>query len=249
MPDERAPGPVVVDIQQPAQGNWLTELTGNVAFNKLPDGSVELRAENTAKPAWIALPLSNDRLQEIVLQLDDPQPGTGICWGGEQGKPRAGLGFFRDKRTRQLVVQQGNLGGGNQEKQADITSAPVSFCSSKPWIKLLTGCGTVRIWMSADGLHWVRACDPWMNQQGPLASVGLYCCSDKQPRSIKLQRIVVGELPAINALAPVELRRQMPTFATNVTLGGWLQAVYGSQPADVDIFAWRMALRPANVGG
>lgn len=239
LPAAAPPGPIVADLRQPASGAWLTDHLENGVFAKLPDGSVELKPGTPPRPLWVSLPLPFDRVQEVVFQLDDVGPGAGILWGDPRGKPLGGLGFYQEKRTRKLVLQPGNPSGGGFETQADPDHEPVAFCGPQVWIKMLSGGGPLRWWLSDDGVHWAKAHEPWPNMPELLGSVGLYCAPDKQAHGIKLRRIIVRELPAMSTLVSRELRPRLPALSGRADLGSWLATVYGNQPRDVDGASWR----------
>jgi hypothetical protein len=238
---EPASGPVVFDAPEPAKQDWRTELGEGAAFNLLADGRVELMAEKTNKATWASLPLANDSLQEVIMELEDPQPGTGVFLGDGAGKSNGGLSFYREQHSGRRAVGHGNPNDGRTETQFDERETLASFCPAKPWVKMLLGCGVVRFWISADGQHWARACDPWTQQYAGLASVGLYCAPGSSAKSIKLRRITTRALPGLAALAPPELQRRAPEFKENHTPQSWLHAIYASQPSDVDASAWRRA--------
>ena len=104
-------------------------------------------------------------------------PGPAFFLGDPSGKSNGGLGFFREAKSKCLAVGQGNPKDARAETHFDDRETLAGYCPEKPWVKLLLGCGVVRFWISADGVNWARACDPWTQQHSPLGSVGLYCGS------------------------------------------------------------------------
>lgn len=241
LPDSPPPGPVVNDLRQPASSEWTFNPQENASLSKLPDGRVELQAAKSLKIPVAAMPLAFDRVQEVILQLDEVSPGTGIFWGNPLGKPVGGVQFVQDKKTHNLVLQITKPPGATLEIHADPDHGPVSFCGAQVWVKILSGAATMRCWISADGEHWARACEPWMQVHESLGTIGLFCIQDKQPHGIKLRRIAVRELPGINSLVPAELRPKIPQLSGRPDLASWLEGVYASQPGNVETTAWRMA--------
>ena len=101
LPPEPAPRPVLAEVTRPATLKWSGQLAEATDFQKLPDGRVELSGEKNAQPAWVAVALPHrESLQEIIFQLDDPQPGSGFFLGDDQG-PRYQVGFFREAHQGQ----------------------------------------------------------------------------------------------------------------------------------------------------
>jgi outer membrane protein assembly factor BamB len=239
LPDD--PPLPLADAGRPADLPWMGELSTGATFAKHGDGSVELVAEKNQAPAWVATRAPRDTLHEVILQLDNPQPGTGFFLAGDDGRPTLQVNFFRERRTGLVSLAPIGFGDGRQDSDHDLNQQPTCYLPERPWLRLLFGCGVFKWWVSDDGVHWGRAWDPLTNQRGPIRAVGLYCTQGDQRRTIRLQRLLVRELEALNALAPAELLRLAPALPLASDLGDWLETVLMAQPDAADTAAWRRA--------
>ncbi len=212
LPREPECGPVSVDLTRPADENWITSLTPDATFEKLPVGSVELKAAKGDKPSWAILPLPTDRVNVVTLQLEDAHPGCGIFLGDSNGKVQRTAVILKEQRSGQLAVTWGTIPDGRREFPLNPDEGPASFCGAQPWLRMLIGCGMARLWTSIDGLHWAEALPAALQQTGDLGSVGIYCAPGHEPTGIRVRRVTVRELASFNQLAPLELRRARPTW-------------------------------------
>ncbi len=241
LPGLPAPRPVLADVTRPAKLKWSGRLSEGTDFQKLPDGRVELIGEKNAQPAWVAVALPHrESLYEVVVKLDDPQPGSGFFLGDDQG-PRYQVGFFREAHQGQTSFFPAPVGDPRFDSNHDPETAIAPMSLAQPWFRLVFGCGTLKCWTSQDGVHWGRAFDPWVNQPAQYSHFGLYCVQGQQRKSIKLHQMQLRELAALNGLAPVALRRKALPLPQAVDMTEWLSAVLEAQPSDVDPVLWRRA--------
>jgi outer membrane protein assembly factor BamB len=242
LPPLPAAHAVLVDFAQPVQLKWSGELADRCDFQKLPDGRVELSGEKNAQPAWVAVALPHrESLCEIIVRVDSAQPGTGFFLGDSQG-PRYQVGFFREAHNNQSSFFPLAVGDARLESNHDVEHVLSPLSPASPWFRLVFGCGTLKCWVSLDGIHWGRAFDPPVNQQLPYSHFGLYCVQGGDARkAIKLRQLQLRDLESLNALAPVELRRKALALPQAVDMGEWLEAVMEAQPSDAASEPWRRA--------
>ncbi len=241
LPPEPAPQPVLVDSTQPAKLRWSGHLPEGADFQKLPDGRVELTAEKNAQPAWVSVALPHrESVCEMVVQLDEPQPGSGLFLGDDQG-PRYQVGFFKEAHHGQTSFFALGPGDNRFDSNHDLDNVVAPMSLPRPWFRLVFGCGTFKVWTSLDGIHWGRAFDPLVNQQAPYTHLGLYCLAGQPRKSIKLRHVQLRELATLSGLAPMPLRRKALAMPQAADMTEWLDAVLASQPPDADSVAWRRA--------
>ncbi|MGE0605946.1 MAG: PQQ-binding-like beta-propeller repeat protein [Pirellulales bacterium] len=243
-PEAAVDGPVVVKSSNPARMAWHTSLPDGAELNKLDDGRLELVGKNLKSQATAALPLSEAGLYEVVFQVENAQPGSGVMLADSRGRPIHRLGFFREHRSGWTSI--GFLPPKRDEllSSHDADRLPAPFVGKRPWIRLVQGPGIIKCWISGDGVHWSPAFDPEASAEGfkPIAQVGLYLLGGEGSRGIRLRSLEVRELSEITSLAAA-LWKDTPVAAIGredeIDLGTWLQIVLESQPAQADPGEWR----------
>ena len=241
LPPEPAQPPVLVDATQPAKLKWCGQLADGTDFQKLPDGRVELSGEKNTLPAWVSVALPHrESICELVVRLDEPQPGCGIFLGDDQG-PKYQVGFFKEAHHGQTSFFPIGPGDNRVDSNHDLDNVFSPMSLPQPWFRLVFGCGTLKVWVSQDGKHWGRAFDPLVNQQAPYTHLGLYCVPGQPRKSIKLRQVQLRELATLSDLAPVALRRKALALPQAADMTEWLEAVLEAQPSDADSGAWRRA--------
>jgi outer membrane protein assembly factor BamB len=110
---------------------------------------------------------------------------------------------------------------------------------------LLVACGQLKCWVSSDGVFWSRAFQTAASERAAetWASVGLFIQPGEPRRLIRLRRLMLRELPALNSLAPADLVRRAPLVphGASTPLSHWLVEVDGSRPPEVDPAVWSRA--------
>ncbi len=104
LPEPPQQRPAVLQSDQPAELAWRTDLPVGASLHRLPDGSLELTAEKTKSWTHIWLPYPETGLYEVIFQIDQPQPGTSVFLGNEQGRPQHRVAFLRDSRSGQTSL-------------------------------------------------------------------------------------------------------------------------------------------------
>lgn len=250
VPEEPRARPVVLRVADPARLDWQTYppegLPEGVSLNKLPDGRVEFRAEERAKEAQAGVTVCEPGLHEYLFEVDDADPGTGVYLGSRDGRQVCRAGFFRHRETGRTVF--GLLPAWQREidRSGDLRHQVVPFAGRHQWLRVVVGAGVAKLWTSGDGVHWSQPAPAAMGVEGGFSTVGLYCLAHDRPRAIKLRRIEVRRLDALQSLVPEAVRERVePRLASE---GGallkakdvetWEQRVARSQSPDVEAEDW-----------
>lgn len=244
-PASPAPRPAVLVGEKPAKLPWRTELPEGSRLNPLADGGLELIAEKTKTVSSVTLPYPASGFYEVIFQIDNPQPGSGVFLGDEQGQVQHKVAFLRDSRGGQTSLSFLPPADKRIESSEDIAQRPAPYVLKQHWIKLILGCGIIKNYVSDDGVHFSRGDAPGQSPGGlkPCSTLGVYCLPGDEPRRIRLRRVEVREFPAFARLLPDELGEQALALTGDGSwsLGDWLARVIDNQPSDVDPTAWRQA--------
>lgn len=230
-----------LDGSRADQLEWQRELPPGAQWSLLAEGRGELLAEDTAGLAWAAVQIPHLGLREVVFELEDPLPGSGVYLGDGAGRPRLQLGFFSDETTGQTSF--GWVQPGEMRTTARTTpgQGPAPLSDLRPWLRLVLAGGTLRCAVSADGAHWSEALEPLPVLDGGLSTAGLYALPGGGTRCLRVRRIEARRLGAIESLAPASLRAQVSGLDNAVDFAAWQQSVFDTLPRGVDIEAWRRA--------
>ncbi|HVW37932.1 MAG TPA: hypothetical protein VHB99_11530, partial [Pirellulales bacterium] len=240
--------PLLLDAQRaddlppaPAELTWTSHLPAGAQWNALAAGRGELLAEDTAELSWVATRIADPGLHELVFQLEDPLPGTGIYLGDEAGRPLYQLGFFRDESSEQTCF--GFLAPGESRTEAPFNSGqgPVPYAAVRPWLKLSLAGSRLRCWTSGDGRHWSPAIEPLGGVSAGYKTAGLYAVPGGGTRCLRIRHFEAHQLKTLTNLAPAALREQVSSLVDSLAMGDWHDAVVQSCPPDVDSHQWRLA--------
>ncbi len=163
---------VVLDGRQPSRLAWKGTLPKGAHLQKLGDGCVELRVENTTEVASASVALARPGLFEVVAQLDDVTPGTGIALLNAKGVPLEGVEFGREGKT-QIAFGFGNPQEPPSLGSYDFLNRPAPLAGPRQWLRLVVVAGTSKCWVSGDGVHWGRAFDG-RDRYGSWQSIAIY---------------------------------------------------------------------------
>ena len=226
----------------PGRLEWNTELPAGTRFIQSAE-SVEFSADKGAPLGWAAVRLPRASLYELIFQVDQMTPGTGLYLGDETGKPVHVLAFLRDQRTRWTTLGFAKPDLNGFESSHDMLHRPVPVVQGPTWLRLVAGSGTLKCWISGDGTHWSRALEPVRGLRGAYATVGLMAFKHDQPRHIVLRELAAREFKAVTSLADVEHCAAVPeaVYLHQGPLSRWLTHVLDSQPQGVPATPWRMA--------
>ena len=231
----------VAEPTPPAKLSWSSYLPPGAQWNALAEGRGELLAEDTAELAWVATEIADPGLHELIFQLEDPLPGTGVFLGDRSGRPLAQLGFFRDEASGQTYFGFATPGDARTTGSLDLKQGPAPFAGQRPWLRLVCGGGWLRCWTSGDGRHWSPAVEPLGGIGAGYATAGLYALPGGGTRCLRIRRFEARRLPILSSLAPAALRAQVSGMIDTISLGAWQQTVAQSCPPGIEPDRWRTA--------
>ena len=242
--------PVTLEVDRPADLDWQTTRPELAGVEKLPDGSVRLTADKVKEPVAVFAALPREGLREVVLQLDEITAGSGVMLCNAAGQNHYIVRFHHDRRSGQLHAL---LRSADQNWERDLEQPkdhPVGIMLPKTWVKLTAGCGTLRWWLSTDGVHWAQPELAVDNAPPELTHIGLFANPNAPGASVTLRSIQLRDLAGLTALAPPELVDQAPALPKLPAVGPWLAETLARQPADVDARDWlrASALRTLGAG-
>lgn len=248
-PDQKR---VVFASDRPAELDWNTRPEST--FARTSDGGVRLTA-GTVDPAkpfeedWSGVKLPRRGLYEVIVRVDNPQPGTGVYLGDENAQPAYRVVFLHDEASQQTIFDYGWTTAGDfkhngpRSKTSHNAILLSPFAGERQWLKIVLGYGGMKISTSGDGEHWgVARYVPERAVTGTFASVGLFAVREAgaPPRSIALSHLEVRELSAVTSLARDVLRPRLPQIqrAWLTDVPTWRAAVLRTRPSDVSASDW-----------
>jgi len=226
------------DDPAPARLAWSETLTPEGRFEREADGSVALTADKAAAPGWVATPLVQAGIYQVVLEVDQATPGAGVFLGRQDGEPREVLRFVSasDGQGMHLRLQ---TDPHEEVRKQPLDKGPVALAPGKAWIRLLFGCGVLRYGISSDGRYWAQPYAGRSSLTGPVTTLGLHYAPRRADCRIRLRSVRVQPLPELNALADDALLARAPALQDAPQLGVWLTKVCQAQPPEADGAAWR----------
>ena len=245
LPDEPPPRPVVADIERPADLKWESQMPKGMSLKKFDDGSIALKADQSPQPGWmaVALPGGGIGLNEVVVEVDDVTPGSNVGLGSLQNdpKPKATIGFLRDNNSGGLSFRWNSYGDAAMDHAVDYNGGSGAANAARHfWLKFVGGCG-LKCYTSLDGQHWARLLQPLDGPPLPLTHLTCWLPQGDKSREIRVRRITVRKLPAVESLAPPpEIMSKAPTLVIP-EFANWEAEVAKRKPAEVGAGAWRRA--------
>ncbi|MFN0053118.1 MAG: PQQ-binding-like beta-propeller repeat protein [Planctomycetales bacterium] len=244
LPDEpEVKGVHLLPQAPPARQEWGGELPAGATVTRLPNGGVRLTREKDAPFAWTGVKIPRSGLYEVVLQLGEATPGTGLFMASAAGKANYLLAILRDQKTGAPLLGYRLPDANGFDAIADVTTQVVPFTGPGLWVRIVPGAGTVKCWVSDDGRHWGRPLNPVRGVRDGFSLVGLVGLQQGIPSQIEIQQLEVRELSELVALADPKLLERVPPELAKVTSSfpAWCGQVLAQQPPDVNPVAWRMA--------
>jgi outer membrane protein assembly factor BamB len=231
----------------PAALPWKEHLSGDARFQRLPDGRVELSAGKIASPVSVSLSRTSLVLDEILVEVEDASPGTGIYLADGEDRPLEKVEFIRDGNKSWTALVYG--GTPNVWLQAENALAP--YAGQRQWLRLLSAAGVLKCWTSGDGTHWSNVL-PQKAQGACWRRVGLYVnapgTADAPARHIRIRSLEIRRLDGITDLVSGPLAEQAAAAmakadakAAEADVAAWRQWVEKNRPAGADAAAWRLA--------
>ena len=238
IPEPTPAFPIRSDINRPSDLEWHEQLAEGATLERLEDGSLLLSRKDSKGASSITTSLPKRGLSEVILELDEVQPGTGIIFRQSDGAATTSIGFAKNNRSGNTCLSINNM---NQAGFGDVGERLVPCCRSKIWVKLLSGQSMLRSWISADGEHWAEAIAPLSLGPGGCNLIGLQVDDKHADAKIKLNRITLRKLPKLSSLVDEKaLARALP-FLESPTFESWKVAVIQSRPLDITLNDWTLA--------
>jgi len=253
VPEELPPAHrIVLDGMQPAGLSWKATLPKGARFQKLDVGSVELAVRNTAEIAMASVAVAERGLFEVIAEVDEATPGTGIALFNAKGEALDGIEFGREG-NKTLAFGFGSPKGQPWLGNFDFANRPVSLAGPRQWLRLVLVGGLMNCWISGDGVHWGRVLGP-RDCPGPWQSIAIYARaandrsnSDNSARHIRVRNLQVRELSGLTTAAAADLLAKAATagVAMKTDRGespqAWTERVARLAPEGSSRRAWRYA--------
>ncbi|MCY2991946.1 MAG: PQQ-binding-like beta-propeller repeat protein [Planctomycetota bacterium] len=246
-------GPVetasVLDSARPGELEWTPKLGPGAQFTMAPDGTVQLSADKAERSGSVItlLPKSGG-VYEVIVEVDQATPGTGVFLGRGEGLPTEAIRFVRDRRSGRTCLTVRDDDTTYEHDFPPVADHTVAFAAEHQWIRLIFGCGAVRWWISPDGVHWAIPEAPWGSRSGNVTSFGVQHVPKLDGCRIRLRRVTVRELPLLTSLAPRLLLERAKSLIDAAHIGLWVARATESLPADVDLDEWRRACAVRTLG-
>jgi hypothetical protein len=192
-----------------AKLEWQSALASGATWNVLPAGRVELLAEDTREESRAAFPV--EQIYELVFELEDPLPGTGLYLCDDDSKTVHRLAFVAGDRPNQVCFALTAV----EPENVHLSDGPAPVSPARVWFKLVAGEKLLRAWFSCDGEYWSPVLAPDLPINTPLSTVGVYCLAGSGTRSIRVARLAVRQpLPQVHPAGELfgQLSRELPDF-------------------------------------
>ncbi|MGA2618798.1 MAG: PQQ-binding-like beta-propeller repeat protein, partial [Thermoguttaceae bacterium] len=243
---------IVLGQGSPAALRWKETLPAGARLQRLSDGGVELTAGKSDQPAWALVSPPPAGPCEVVFELDNPTPGSGVFLADEKGQPLSGIEFMTDSRTGWTAFEYGMPGQASNRSNLNADWYLTLYAAPRQWLRLVACSNSLACWISGDGVHWGRTFGPvWF--PGGWRQAGIFLQpSQSEPslptRHIRLRSISVRQLDGLTDLAPPALLRQAASRRAKQTakspwsdVATWRKWVGQNLPAGADEAAWRCA--------
>lgn len=220
----------------PAERAWQMKPVEGAALNKLPNG-IELTAGDKTEACQAGFLLDRSGMLELIVQVDQAEPGTGIFLGTAEGQQLARIAFVRHRETGKMAFEIQHQWANDSEKSFEVARQPLPLLGSGQWLRLTCGGSAFRCWTSGDGVHWSQIALGGLGVEGNVRQVGLYALKTDKKRTIRLRSLEVRPLTAIASLAPADLVAKAPSMKA-AALPAWREEAEKAKPADVAWGPW-----------
>ncbi len=223
---------------RPADLSWIGKPVEGVTLNRLDDGAVELAAREKATSGQFGVRLEQPALFDLVFEIENAEPGTGVFLGDAEGRHLVRLALVRHRESGKTAFELVPNWANEVEKSYDANRLPVPFCGARQWIRVVYGANVARAWTSGDGQRWLPVAPGWFGAEGACAMVGLYCLPANAKRTIRLRAVEARTLDALAALSLDAARACGPALAKTTSLAAWREQVIQQRPLDVPWERW-----------
>ncbi len=191
-------------------------------------------------------------LFEVIAEVDDATPGTGIALLNAKGEPLDGIEFGREG-GKKLAFGFGSPREPLSLGSFDFANHPVPLAGPRQWLRLVLAGGSIKCWVSGDGTHWGRALEA-RDRYGPWQSIALYARAandrtnpDNAARHIRLRSLQVRELSGLTGAVAANLLAKAAAAGVAVkteqgeSSQAWTQRIARLAPQGSSPAAWRYA--------
>jgi outer membrane protein assembly factor BamB len=247
-PDHRT----LLDGRQPSHLAWKETLPAAAHFEKLGDGCVELAAEDSTTIALATVGIAAPGICEIIVQIDDATPRSGIALLNAKGEALDGIEFGRDGRNP-LAFNFGNPREQPWFGNFDFTNRPVPVAGPRQWLRLVAMGGWIKCSISGDGVHWGSVLD-FRDRYDAWQSIALYVREpgdrknpDLARRHIRMRSLQVRELSGLTSAVATDLSAKAAAAGVTVksdkgeSAQAWTDRIAKLKPAGASPSAWRYA--------
>jgi hypothetical protein len=168
-----------------ADREWKPELAAGATWSVLPAGRLELLAEDTRAESRAAF--SPGPARELVFELEDPLPGTGIYVCDPGGEVITRLAFIAGEKPSQVCFAL----TGRDAANAALPDGPAPLCPARVWFKLVADEQRLRAWFSCDGAYWSMVLGDNVLLSARVSTAGIYCLGGPGTRSIRVARLAM----------------------------------------------------------
>lgn len=247
LPPENAPaeggaaGPLAVDeiVRNGAELAWSGAPAAATKAEAV-DGVWRFSADKADKRGWLATPLPGDGLYETILELGEVTPGVGLFLSDGVAPPTQTLRFVTDTKTGGLALMPTPENDTIQNAWPPPTENASPLVDVAPWVRIISGAGGARWWISVDGVHWAEPPTasrlPWTAN----SHLGVQHVAGVAGTRLAIRSLRRRSLAALHALVSDEVRsKARPIAAPDQPT--WEAKMAAAKPADVELPAWRRA--------
>lgn len=227
--------------------DWTAQLAENATWSRDSDGLWWLECGGAAKTGWVATPLPQAGLHEIVLRLSEVSPGGGVFLAAADKLPRQVLRVVLDKRTGQKAFAWCGDDNLAEVPVPAVVDSTAPFTHDAPWVRLVVGCGLVRAWQSGDGNDWVELPSLARYPTRGISYVGIHHVGGKAPVKVGLRQLWIRPLAELAATAEPQLAANTMVRDASTPVE-WRKLVEDARPADIEQRRWKRACAAATLG-
>jgi len=243
--------PALVKTDRPAELPWEFASVQGTRLTRTAEGQIELSADERAPAVEAFTSLRQAGLYEVTAEVEDAEPGAGICLADAEGKPVCRVGFFRHRESGRKVFDVLSARAADLERSFDPNRQPVPYAGKRQWLRVVAGAGIFKLFTSGDGVEWRQPTLHSPTLEGACVKVGLYCLASPHKRSIRLRSLAVSRLDALYTGVSEAILSAVPPLPPRVDrLEEWDVWMAESRPPSVEPRNWRRAcLLGALLGG
>ena len=243
---------IVETGQAPAEIQWDEHLAENSELTRHGDGSVSLSTAKSSNGSWIAAPIPGQGIRMVDFHLQQIEKGASVFLGiaaelSNLGTPDSktlgpdiGITFSKNQSTNQLYARWSSpydKGGDTNRRIEQHNSMEIN---GDAWIRIMTGMGQNRGWISTDGKNWALIPSGVYGHNRPFTHLGISLVSTDSPKKVHLKEVVVRRLTLLNQLVSDELYQQAPILDES-KYPLWLSQVLSNKPDKEAIDDWIIA--------